>query len=67
MGEHNYERLHLAGTPREIREMVHNKRPPIFFSWGQNISGLFSAVMAVAVGAMILPQISESLRKSDMI
>jgi hypothetical protein len=66
MGEHNYERLHLAGTPREIREMVHNKRPPIFISWGQTISGLVSAFMAIAVGMMILPEISNSLRESGM-
>jgi len=43
MKEHNYDNLHLDGTQKEIREMVHNQRPVKFFkSPFQMISALFS-------------------------
>lgn len=64
--EHNYNNLHLDGTYAQQRKMVHNQIP-IKHSWVNTIGNLIGAFMAVAIGTVVLSQVTQTLRKEGVI
>jgi hypothetical protein len=65
--ERNYNNMHLDGTTKEQREMVHNKREikRNAFSAG-TLGSLVGAFMTLAIGVQVLGAMSNNLRKQGV-
>jgi hypothetical protein len=64
--ERNYNNMHLDGTTKEQREMVHNKREIKRSSFSGTLGSLVGAFMVLAIGTQVLGAVTNNLRKQGV-
>jgi hypothetical protein len=64
--EKNYNNMHLDGTTKEQREMVHNKREIKHSSFSGTLGSLVGAFMVLAIGTQLLGAVTNNLRKQGV-
>lgn len=66
MMEYSYRNLNLNGTLKEQREMVHCQRPIKMGNWTSTFGSLVSGFFALAIGAIVLGEVTKSLREGGI-